>query len=330
MGCNRCREPYNRCSCSDNSCPVELSTKCIFYKGASLSCLNITKGENLEDILIGLNTILCDLDPSSVITYVVQGTTNEIVVTSNTVSNTTTFTVGLNDTILNDITTIQSQISVIQAAIATIPITLSTSSPEITLVENSANNWSINWTAPSSTNFDGIVYNQLTPTATSGAGGTQTISSYNRNYITNSGVQNGDEIRVVVEGQIGVGASTADTLIFDILDVNSSTVIYTITYDSFNASAISSFQLESTIAVKDNTIGTGSANISSKLFELPSNAVGLPTNTYGTLRVHGNFSFVTSSGIDYSNLTLRIRSLNQSMTVNTKIYKFTVEVRKLI
>lgn len=94
----------NNCGCKD-----QVSSNCVFYKGENLSCLGITKGDTLTDVIVSLNEIVCDSLTPSGITYV--GTTNEIVVLGNTIS--------LSPVITNAITNSQSAITNLQSCVST-------------------------------------------------------------------------------------------------------------------------------------------------------------------------------------------------------------------
>lgn len=93
----------NNCGCK-HSVPSE----CVFYRGENLSCLGITKGDTLTDVIKSLNEIVCNPVAPSGITYV--GTANQIVVLGNTIS--------LSPVITNAITNSQSAITTLENCVS--------------------------------------------------------------------------------------------------------------------------------------------------------------------------------------------------------------------
>lgn len=64
--CNKCNDPCNKCTdpCNKSKacgCSINLESKCVKYTGNDLSCTNIKKGTNLQDILSSLDQYLCFL-----------------------------------------------------------------------------------------------------------------------------------------------------------------------------------------------------------------------------------------------------------------------------
>lgn len=75
--CNECTNPdpcdcTTCCTCSSTACPVNLDTDCAFYlyseqnaeEESKLTCLGISKGTSLTDILVAIDTRLCELTPT--------------------------------------------------------------------------------------------------------------------------------------------------------------------------------------------------------------------------------------------------------------------------
>jgi hypothetical protein len=122
--CNKCYKPSCDSSCSpqnsDNcGCIEQVSGKCVFYQSATTTCLGITKGTTYDNIISAIDTKLCTLGASAVQqVYVTQGTSNEIAVSSATVGNTTTYTVRLDDNVLNHLEAIDSTLSDLEACVS--------------------------------------------------------------------------------------------------------------------------------------------------------------------------------------------------------------------
>ena len=329
MSCSSCN--CNVCSCSVDACgcPQDVNSKCVFYKGTTTSCLGITTGTNLQDIIQAFDAAICDLPtPSGGNTYVVSGTTNQIVVTSTTAGSQTTYTVALSPTITTHLTNIDSDIVTLGNCTATSIQGLTTSSPEITVTPNGASGcgktWSIDWTPPSGTpNYDGIIYNNTSIQQPSGAGGDQIVEFFKWDYNTNSALAIGDEIRFEISGQVQSSASGVDTVTLEFFDVGTASIISSTTYNAFTSTPvnkISSWEFSGSIVKAAASVGAYKIN-----FETTNNLDFMFINPTFVKRPYVQYS------TDFSNLKINLKFNNVSHLVsNNYVHKFMVEVRKKI
>ena len=325
----------NNCSCTCYSQNADTcgctynSAKCIIYKGDTSTCNPdlLTKGQDAETILKNIVDFVCDFTPSGQLFYNVHGTTNEINVSSSVAGNTTTYTVSLDSDITDAISDLQSDVATLQTCCDNSVKTIVTDTPEyLTISDDSNGNYTINYAAPSGVVvLDGIIYNDLDAHATSGGGGTQIISSFNFDYFNNSSFHTQEEIRFVIEGQIASDGSLVDSIIFEIFNPSTASILYSFPYSAFVSDATSSFSLQGTLTGKTVTTVNGTAVLSLELFK-----TNQPLGTAGDInRATGVWS-KGITGMNYANLTLRIKFVNTSLQTTSFVQKFEVEVRKKI
>lgn len=166
-------------------CLNQVHGNCVFYQGATLNCLNVVKGDNYDDILIGLNSIICDLTPPSGTVY--TGTANQIVVTGDVIS--------LSPTVTSAITNLQTVVNQHTNCLATTVKNITSSSLNITTTNTTGcgNTLNIEYSAPTPSQTQGIVYNQSSaqPNVGSNYKRIHDLSSYN--------LSNLDEIEIKLE-----------------------------------------------------------------------------------------------------------------------------------
>lgn len=324
----------NNCSCDCNSdnvpdcgCTQKINADCVIYRGDTSTCVPITKGQDLATIVKNIGDFVCQFTPSGQLISVVEGTNNEIVVSSSTVGKTTTYTVSLDSDITTAIGDLQSDVASLQTCCDNSVKTIITDTPEyLTITDDSNGNYTINYAAPSGQIiYDGIIESDLDQHATTGGGGTQTLKTFNYNYYVNSLLQSKEEIRFTIEGQIASNNGLVDTILFEVFNPSTSTVVYSFPYRSFNNDTTNSFSLKGTITGKTIATVNGSALLSLELSRI--------TQALGDVGDVSRLTAVWSkglTGIDYSNLTLRIKFVNNSLLTTSFIQKFEVEVRKKI
>ena len=166
-------------------CISQVKGKCVFYQGATLSCLDVVKGDNYDDILAGLNQIICDLTPPSGTIY--TGTANQIDVTGDVIS--------LSPTVTSAITNLQTVVNQHTNCLATTVKNITSSSLNITTTNTTGcgNTLNIEYSAPTPSQTQGIVYNQSSaqPNVGSNYKRIHDLSSYN--------LSNLDEIEIKLE-----------------------------------------------------------------------------------------------------------------------------------
>ena len=167
------------------NCLNQVKGRCVFYQGATLSCLDVVKGDNYDDILAGLNQIICDLTPPSGTVY--EGTTNQIDINGNVIS--------LSSTVTSAITNLQNVVSQNTSCISSTVKNITSSSLTITNTNETACGKTLNieYSAPTPSQTQGIVYNQSSaqPNVGNNYKRVHDLSSYN--------LSNLDEIEIKLE-----------------------------------------------------------------------------------------------------------------------------------
>jgi len=322
--CNRCHSYSchceNQCGCLD-----QVKGKCVFYRGSTTECLGILTGTDFDTIVRRLDEAICEIvPPSGYPTIIVQGTANQIAVTSSTVSNVTTYTVALDGTILSTISSIQTSVATLQDCCDASVKTITTDDPStLDITDDGAGNYILNVVPPSGfVTFDGIIYNSLTSSGTSGAGGQQILKQFNNDYIASNNLSNEDQIRIQITGQTTANSGISDLVQIELFDPDSGIVVLNDTNGAWNAEGISTFVYNATLDVVD--INTGSALWNSHMSVRSGTGFGVVAKDLSN-------SF-TSTSVTYSNLTVRVRFNNLSNLGSSDnfVRKLTIEVRKKI
>lgn len=331
MSCN------NNCL-DDCSCIHQHNAQCIFYNSDTLSCIDVTKGDDLETILKNINDTVCALSPSSITVYNVQGTTNQIVVTPTTVGNTTTFTVSLSNTVITALTNIGAAITSLQTCVAGAIVSIATDTPDVISVFEDGSGtpcgkeWKINFVAPSSIPpTSGIIYNDSTKVgATGGTGVDLTLKSSLSSiydYQNNIGFEVGDEIRWRATGQIDGGVGEMDDVKFDLFDTPTG-ILNGDTFGSFSQGVESSWLMNGTITILDNT-SLNSTLLVSVTLQRSQTANDVVGNAARDIYVINK----EVTGVDLSSLILRIRyvrNVNSSYSATNFARQLMVEVVKAL
>jgi hypothetical protein len=341
MTCNNCYNPSCDSTCG---CPQQVKGSCVFYQGANLTCLDVTKGDDYDSILASLNTLICDLVAPSGNTTIVTSNAcsggNNILVTSSTVGSTTTYNVCLNQNVLDDIEANTIDIATLSACV---------NSGVLDLVSNDGS-VSINVDTPSTgcgvildlsvpvpsglPVVDGIIYSNTVKEGTiAGTGGDEVLTESPAtgpdsigNYYTSYGLEVGDEIRWRANGQIQASATNADKVKFDLFDGVTGILNGNI-FGSFSTDSVtSSWEMEATAIVTDNTPGASEVLIDAKFFQ-HSKPNGIVNNGRGESYLFNQ----TISNIDLSSLQVRIKYLRQAAGVSASdnfARQLVVEIRK--
>lgn len=119
----------------DCGCLHDVPSKCVFVSN-NYDCLDITKGDTLDDVLSSLNNIICDLPTPSGTSYV--GTPGQINISGNTIS--------LSNTILTQISNIESDIDVLEDCCDNSVKTITTLTPTyLNITQPTPGNYRINY-----------------------------------------------------------------------------------------------------------------------------------------------------------------------------------------
>src|SRR6187402_2814778 len=328
--CHRCGHKHYQCTClsgcNDCDCPKQIKGKCVFYQGANLDCLDVTKGDDYDSILVALNDIICDILPPTGLSTIVNSCSNGIVVTSNTVEDVTTYTVCLNSDITDQVDENTNDILAIEACLSDTVADLVSDSIEIT--EESSDSCGrtlrLKVITPSGIpTYDGIIYNDLDKSGTTGSGGVQILKSFNNNYVSSSNISVGDEIRYQIIGQIDPSTLGADSITVELFNSNTATIIDSTSYSAFNpdSNVLSSFIFKGEIALQSATSGRHTLEFVAN--EVMNNSFG---NASTALKAYD------IDVMDFTGLTIRIKFDNTSLSSsgNNYVHKLMVEVRKKI
>lgn len=315
MSCNNV--DTNDCGCSHTH-----DSKCIIYTGQNLSCISVVSGDDLTTVLENINETICSLTPSGVPTVVVQEGSG-IDVTSSTVGDITTYTIALSAATITALTNIGISLSTINACLASTVRDIVSDTLAISV--DSSNGCGrvlrIESIAPSSVPLEaGIIYNNTDTSATNGGGGTQILKSFNTDY-TQYSITTGDEISFVATGQLIDNSNVVDDIIIDLFDATGATVLATNTFTGWNNDGKSSYIIEGTITV------TG---VSTALYNLSITYHSLANGVLNSTR-NGYLINKDVTGVDYTNLTIRVKYQNTSGASTDNFAKqLKVEVKKLI
>lgn len=328
--CHRCNSYCNN-SCTNpcNTCINQYKGECVFYNGTNLSCINVTKGDNYDDILSSINDVICDILPPSGVETQVTSCDSNIVVTSSESAGIVTYQVCLSSDITTDITQNSNDIADLQTCVESGVLDITSSTLDITVTDTTDCGRALNIEIPTpsaSPTYDGIIYNNSDKSGTTGSTGDKLLKSFNFDYITNSVLANDDEIRFVATGQIKGDGTNVDAVKIQIYNNSTSTVIHTDKFTGFPVGDLTvSWKAEGEIAVTD--VGAGDAvynvhlHFTTKLNGTKSTWAGASDNIN-----------VDLAGLDYSDLSIFIIYEHNSTTGATDNFarKLMVEVRKKI
>lgn len=329
MACNNCNNnDTDNCGCSHSH-----SAACSFYKGDNLTCINVNYGDDLQTALENINEIICDISPSGVVT-VVDSCDANIEVSSETVGNTTTYTVCLNSDITDQITENTNNIISVQNCLDTAITSLYSDTLSVGLKSDDAcgTTWQIELVNPSGTpTYEGIIYNDTTAaTLPNGLGGDQIVKSFTWDYISNNNLSDKDEIHFDVRGKTQGDGSQSDGIKISIFDVNSATEVFVVNpaYVDLNTSntGLASYTIHGEITATD--VANGDAIITITLL---SNLVDNGVN--GSARTSYSEICDDISGVDFSNLRIRVIQTNVTgftAAEDNACRQLKVEVKKYI
>jgi hypothetical protein len=332
MTCNNCYNPSCDSTCG---CPQQVKGSCVFYQGANLTCLDVTKGDDYDSILASLNTIVCNLVAPTGIQTTLTGC-GSITVTP---TSSTNYNVCLSTATQTQINSNTSSIAFLSNCINTgvfnVVSTDGSVSIDITPSTGCGKTLDLSVPVPSGLPIvDGIIYSDSTKVeANAVVGGDQVLKSSGNNsnidsigyYQQTYGLNVGDEIRWRANGQVeGVG-DLADQVKFDFFDGVTGIINGNI-FGSF--SLIGSWEMEATAIILDNTPGASEVLIDVKFFKYPS-ANSIVGNSGRDLYIFNQ----TISNIDLDTLEIRIKYVRNTTLgsyVNNFARQLVVEIRKFI
>jgi hypothetical protein len=187
---------------SDCGCLSQVTSDCVFYKGDYLSCVDVTQGDDLTNILKNIDSLICSIPTPTGVAYV--GTPNQIDVTGNVIS--------LSSTVTTQISNLQSNVTALQSCAAnTVKAITTTPGSGLTATVTNTNSCgrtiNLNYTPPTIplTQKQGIVKNLFTfPTVLGGWVELANLSPYNLN--------NGDVIKIKISLKRVMSNQSIDTI----------------------------------------------------------------------------------------------------------------------
>lgn len=332
MACNQ-SNPCDNCGCLYPS-----NTDCVTYKGATISCgdtVIATQGDTLSEIIENITAFVCDITPSgSDSVTVVTNVANETTVSSSTTGNTTTYTVGLSDTITDLLTEHTNDINTLETCVENGVLDVVSNTLDIT--EESTGSCGrtlrIEYNPSGVVSYDGIIYSNSTKVGATGGTGVdftlKTSSTSIGDYDSLQGFEVGDEIKFRATGQIHGDGSTADELKFDLFDTPTG-ILGGGTFTGFTTAELnSSWIMEGTITILDNTALASEVLVNVKVSRNTVNNGDEGNSTRDIYLINEEIS-----NIDLSTLAVRIRyyrNVNASVSSQNFARQLVVEVRKNI
>lgn len=322
MSCNNC---YNSSCDSTCGCPQQVKGTCVFYQGANLDCLDVTKGDTYDSILANLNTIVCNLQAPSGIQTTLTGCSS-ITVTQTSATNYNVCLSSATQTQINNNTT---NISTLFACVANGVLDITSSTLDITEVDTDVCGRTLNIEIPTPSGvpvLDGIIYNNVDKSTYLNTTSNKTLKTHTGNYISVYNLQANDEIRFRATGQVLGDGSLADDVIIQLYDSSSSSVIDTQSIRGFDLVNKQSWIANASITVIDESAGTALYQLEFFSNSLDNGLMAVP-NSNSRFLINKDLS-----AVDFDNLTINIIYNHVSTTPDTNNFarQLMVEVRKYI
>jgi len=333
MTCNNCYNPSCDSTCG---CPQQVKGSCVFYQGANLTCLDVTKGDDYDSILASLNTLICDLVAPTGIQTTLTGCSSITV----TQTSSTNYNVCLSTATQTQINNNTSNIATLSACVNSGVLDLVSNDGSVNISVNTPSTGcgvilDLSVPTPSGTPIvDGIIYSDSTKVEANTGVGTDVVlkdsSTSIGSYYLSNGLEVGDEIRWRANGQIDSDGNTVDILKYDFRNgASSGGIINGATFTGFSTGGNeTSWQMEGTATVLDNTALNAELLVSVKLFRN-----GLAnSNVSDTVRDLYIFN-QTITGVDLTQLRIAIkyyRAIPNIFGPTNFARQLVVEIRKMI
>ena len=330
MTCNNCYNPSCDSTCG---CPQQVKGSCVFYQGANLTCLNVTKGDDYDSILASLNTLICDLVAPTGIQTTLTGCSSITV----TQTSSTNYNVCLSTATQTQINNNTSNIATLSACAANTVKDITSTTLTITTASTNTCGRTLNIEVPTPSGtpiVDGIIYSNSTKVEANTGVGTDVVlkdsSTSIGDYYSLNGLEVGDEIRWRANGQIDSDGNIVDILKYDFRNgASSGGIINGATFTGFSTGGNeTSWQMEGTATVLDNTALNAELLVSVKLFRngLANSNV---SDTVKDLYIFNQ----TITGVDLTQLRIAIkytRNIPNIFGPTNFARQLVVEIRKMI
>lgn len=333
MTCNNCYNPSCDSTCG---CPQQVKGSCVFYQGANLTCLDVTKGDDYDSILASLNTLICDLVAPTGIQTTLTGCSSITV----TQTSSTNYNVCLSTATQTQINNNTSNIATLSDCVNLGVLDLVSNDGSVNISVDTPSTGcgvilDLSVPTPSGTPIvDGIIYSNSTKVEANTGVGTDVVlkdsSTSIGDYYLSNGLEVGDEIRWRANGQIDSDGNTVDILKYDFRNgASSGGIINGATFTGFSTGGNeTSWQMEGTATVLDNTALNAELLVSIKLFRN-----GLAnSNVSDTVRDLYIFN-QTITGVDLTQLRIAIkytRNIPNIFGPTNFARQLVVEIRKMI
>jgi len=333
MTCNNCYNPSCDSTCG---CPQQVKGSCVFYQGANLTCLDVTKGDDYDSILASLNTLICDLVAPTGIQTTLTGCSSITV----TQTSSTNYNVCLSTATQTQINNNTSNIATLSACVNSGVLDLVSNDGSVNISVDTPSTGCgviLDLSVPTPSGLlivDGIIYSDSTKEeANAGVGGDVVLKNSGNSigsYYLSNGLEVGDEIRWRANGQIDSDGNTVDILKYDFRNGPTSGGIITgATFTGFSTGGNeTSWQMEGTATVLNNTPLNAELLVSVKLFRN-----GLAnSNVSDTLRDLYIFN-QTITGVNLTQLRIAIkytRNIPNIFGPTNFARQLVVEIRKMI
>jgi hypothetical protein len=333
MTCNNCYNPSCDSTCG---CPQQVKGSCVFYQGANLTCLDVTKGDDYDSILASLNTLICDLVAPTGIQTTLTGCSSITV----TQTSSTNYNVCLSTATQTQINNNTSNIATLSACVNSGVLDLVSNDGSVNISVDTPSTGcgvilDLSVPVPSGTPIvDGIIYSDSTKVEANTGVGTDVVlkdsSTSIGSYYLSNGLEVGDEIRWRANGQIDSDGNTVDILKYDFRNgASSGGIINGATFTGFSTGGNeTSWQMEGTATVLDNTALNAELLVSVKLFRngLANSNV---SDTVKDLYIFNQ----TITGVDLTQLRIAIkynRAIPNIFGPTNFARQLVVEIRKMI
>lgn len=315
-----CSSCASKCGCS-----VELSTKCSFYYGENLECIDVVYGDDLETVITNISAAICALTPSGN-TYSFSSCDSNIDVTTTVDGSETNVEICLSSDITDQIDENTTDIENLQTCVENGVLDVVSDSLTITTEDTGecGKTLRIEYTPSASVVYDGIIYNNTTKVGTTGSTGNKTLKSFTEDFTQYLPFDNGSEVKWRATGQLFGDGSLVDTVRIEVWDANTVTQLYTESFGGFDKVNKQSWKADCVLTKISDTTG---------LLHIDFFANGKQNGTRSTYT--GATQLVVDAdvtGIDFTGLQIKIIYVHDSSSDDT--YNFArqlmVEVRQAI
>lgn len=331
MACYNCNNTPCTSTCG---CTHQVKGSCVFYQGANLSCIDATKGDDYDSILVSLNTLICDLQPPSGLATVVTSDCGNITVSNTTADGIITYDLCISTDITNNITENTNDILALQTCVSGGVADII--SDTITITEDSSSDCGkvlkLEIPTPSGTPiYGGLVIDDMTGYNPDGTGGLQVVYTNTEDYYTKSLITTGDRIIYIFSGQYAYQNSFGSDSV-DIKFFNGATQKLHLISSAPQASEInkSGYYVEFQFNIKDATDVTNATILINAFWH--TNLVSNGAISYNSTNVSQSVFNALATGIDLTALKTTVTYTNTSMLGVTynKLNLISSEVTKKI